>query len=41
MLNLRNTKKMGEDAIKLALACGYVGAGTVEFLVDDSLNYYF
>ncbi|MBK7694564.1 MAG: acetyl-CoA carboxylase biotin carboxylase subunit [Saprospiraceae bacterium] len=34
-------KKMGEDAIKLALACGYVGAGTVEFLVDDSLNYYF
>jgi acetyl-CoA carboxylase biotin carboxylase subunit len=34
-------KRMGEDAVKLALSCGYVGAGTVEFLVDDSLNYYF
>ncbi|MFN8330293.1 MAG: ATP-grasp domain-containing protein [Saprospiraceae bacterium] len=34
-------RRMGEDAIKLALAVNYVGAGTVEFLVDDELNYYF
>lgn len=34
-------KKMGEDAIKIARAAGYVNAGTVEFLVDSSLNYYF
>ncbi|NOT36348.1 MAG: acetyl-CoA carboxylase biotin carboxylase subunit [Saprospiraceae bacterium] len=34
-------QKMGQDAVNLALACGYVGAGTVEFLVDDDLNYYF
>ncbi|MBK8956117.1 MAG: acetyl-CoA carboxylase biotin carboxylase subunit [Saprospiraceae bacterium] len=33
--------KMGTDALKLALACGYVGAGTVEFLVDENLHYYF
>ncbi|MCC6816696.1 MAG: acetyl-CoA carboxylase biotin carboxylase subunit [Saprospiraceae bacterium] len=33
--------KMGNDAVKLALACGYVGAGTIEFLVDEELNYYF
>jgi len=34
-------KKMGEDAIKVAKACNYLGAGTVEFLVDKNLNYYF
>ncbi|HQU61085.1 MAG TPA: biotin carboxylase N-terminal domain-containing protein, partial [Saprospiraceae bacterium] len=34
-------KKMGQDAIKVARACNYRGAGTVEFLVDDKLNYYF
>ena len=33
--------KMGECAVSLAKACGYVGAGTVEFLLDDSLNFYF
>ncbi len=32
---------MGNDAIKVAKACDYLGAGTVEFLVDDQLNYYF
>ena len=32
---------MGESAVKVAKACDYVGAGTVEFLVDDQLNYYF
>jgi len=32
---------MGADAVKVAKACGYYGAGTVEFIVDDQLNYYF
>jgi acetyl-CoA carboxylase biotin carboxylase subunit len=34
-------KKMGEAAVKLAKAVGYVNAGTIEFLVDKNLNYYF
>jgi acetyl-CoA carboxylase biotin carboxylase subunit len=34
-------KAMGESAVNVARACNYVGAGTVEFLVDDQLNYYF
>ncbi|RYD51795.1 MAG: acetyl-CoA carboxylase biotin carboxylase subunit [Sphingobacteriales bacterium] len=32
---------MGESAVAVAKACNYSGAGTVEFLVDDALNYYF
>jgi len=32
---------MGEQAVMAAKAVNYVGAGTVEFLVDDDLNYYF
>lgn len=34
-------KEMGECAVNLAKGCNYVGAGTVEFLVDDQLNFYF
>ena len=34
-------KKMGEAAIKVAKACDYVGAGTVEFLLDENHNFYF
>lgn len=34
-------KKMGEAAIKVAEACDYVGAGTVEFLLDENKNFYF
>jgi len=34
-------EKMGEAAIKVAKSCDYVGAGTVEFLLDDDLNFYF
>ena len=34
-------RKMGEAAVRLARAGGYINAGTVEFLVDDSLNFYF
>lgn len=33
--------KMGEAAIKVAKACDYVGAGTVEFLLDENHNFYF
>ena len=34
-------KAMGEAAVNVAKACNYTGAGTVEFLVDESLNFYF
>ncbi len=34
-------KAMGECAVSLAKACKYVGAGTVEFLVDAKKNFYF
>lgn len=34
-------KQMGEAAVKVAKACDYVGAGTVEFLLDDKYNFYF
>lgn len=34
-------KQMGEAAVKVAKACDYLGAGTVEFLVDENLNFYF
>ena len=33
--------EMGEAAVAAAASCGYVNAGTVEFLVDADLNYYF
>jgi len=33
--------QMGEAAVALAKACGYVNAGTVEFLVDKHGKYYF
>ncbi len=33
--------KMAKTAIAAAEACDYVGAGTIEFLVDKHLNYYF
>lgn len=32
---------MGEAAVKVAKACHYYGAGTVEFIVDENLNFYF
>lgn len=34
-------RRMGEAAINVAKSCGYYGAGTVEFILDDSLNFYF
>lgn len=32
---------MGNSAIEVAKSCNYVGAGTVEFLLDDQMRYYF
>jgi acetyl-CoA carboxylase, biotin carboxylase subunit len=34
-------KKMGDAAVRLARSGGYTNAGTVEFLVDAHLNFYF
>jgi len=34
-------KKMGEAAVRLAEASDYLGAGTIEFLVDHEENFYF
>lgn len=34
-------QKMGEAAVAAAKACAYVGAGTVEFLLDASGGFYF
>ena len=36
---LRNA--MGDAAVKVAKACDYIGAGTVEFLMDADMNFYF
>lgn len=33
--------RMGETAVRAARAVHYTGAGTIEFLVDNNLNYYF
>ncbi|MPR35604.1 acetyl-CoA carboxylase biotin carboxylase subunit [Salmonirosea aquatica] len=32
---------MGRSAVEVARACNYFGAGTVEFIVDEALNFYF
>ncbi len=34
-------KRMGEAAVLVAKSCNYTSTGTVEFLVDDKLNFYF
>lgn len=34
-------KKMGDAAVNVTKACNYSGAGTVEFLVDADMNFYF
>ncbi len=34
-------EQMGAAAVRVAQACDYVGAGTVEFLLDEQHNFYF
>ena len=34
-------KRMGEAAVKAAKACGYMNAGTIEFLLDRDGSFYF
>lgn len=40
-LDEKTRKAMGEQAVALVNAVGYKSAGTVEFLVDSSRNFYF
>lgn len=41
VLNPELRQKMGDAAVNVAKAINYVGAGTIEFLVDQSGNFYF
>jgi len=41
VLDSKLRKQMGKAAVKVAKACDYVGAGTVEFLFDENQNFYF
>jgi len=41
VLTPEKRKAMGEAAINVAKACGYYGAGTVEFILDQNLDFYF
>lgn len=41
VLTPEKRKLMGEAAINVAKAANYYGAGTVEFILDDHLNFYF
>lgn len=34
-------QEMGKAAVEVARSCGYIGAGTVEFLVDKNMTFYF
>jgi acetyl-CoA carboxylase biotin carboxylase subunit len=40
-LPIKVRNKLGDAAVRLAKACGYVNAGTCEFLVDADNNFYF
>ncbi|PLX12820.1 MAG: acetyl-CoA carboxylase biotin carboxylase subunit [Marinilabiliales bacterium] len=41
IMNDKVRMEMGEHAVAAAKAVNYSGAGTIEFIVDDDLNYYF
>jgi acetyl-CoA carboxylase biotin carboxylase subunit len=40
-ISSRTRTKMGEVAVKIAKAVKYKGAGTIEFIMDQSQNFYF
>jgi len=40
-LNQEVRERMGQAAVDIAKAIGYYSAGTIEFLVDNKLNFYF
>ena len=41
IVNEELREKMGKIAVEAAKSIGYIGAGTIEFLVDKDLNFYF
>ena len=41
LLDRETRQKLAEAATAACRACGYVNAGTIEFLVDDDRNFYF
>jgi propionyl-CoA carboxylase alpha chain len=41
ILTPEKRRAMGAAAVNVAQACGYCNAGTVEFILDDQLNFYF
>ncbi|MBL7858294.1 MAG: acetyl-CoA carboxylase biotin carboxylase subunit [Cyclobacteriaceae bacterium] len=41
ILTPEKREAMGQAAINVAKACGYYGAGTVEFILDEDLRFYF
>ena len=41
LVNAEMRRRMGEQAVKAAQAAGYANAGTIEFLADESGNFYF
>lgn len=41
IFNDEKRKAIGETAINVAKACNYVGAGTVEFIVDENHDFFF
>ena len=41
LMNPEIREEMGQHAVAAARAANYSGAGTIEFIVDDNLNYFF
>ena len=41
LMTAKTREEMGKYAVAAAKATNYEGAGTIEFIVDDNLNYYF